>query len=1331
MEKAVRDDSTNIARTNTKTDNSPKTEQVKKEPVNKRNSQEKINVPSSHQQSNHVTLNSNTNALRSTNLQKLLQKDAANTTAKGETSSSNNTTAAAKGNVAGMLKDKQSRSSNENKLTRNKNEAVLRQQKSEPQERFSVSLIEKARPSANEQENPTRDVKASPSPKTPDITKSGIENRKSEEKYKVKKSLSPSLTALIEKDANNSQKENERNENKNVEVNGTSPPKTNENCTSKTGEPLDSWGAFELKLQNKVKQSAERSKRGTRPNTRGSLNTRGDHDKRGSESENVTILIEDTTNAGKELKKIGRTVSSESRDSIDGKLFSPEKIKREMISTAAGRNYSPEDGAARTSSEGQVKLSVDGDQITISSVRARKNSFLTSEDSDSDGGKNTNERKRVPSFSLSDDPKTVVIEGDTPKHSNGIKSGHETSGHRKRVGSFHLNDEQNTVIIENDILPHSLSTKETSVSRTVSQSSTNSRVSNSSEGKSKRVLNLSREASLDNAEPKLTSSSFGRSETEQSLTGGKNEVDGENRHVRTLMKSGKQKGIEISESVKTSKSKDESVKVSGRVIPKILLADLLAKDDTSSQDTQGRAADTEQSPADSANLYKDKLKGLKKTTTYYASEPITLGDRGNSSGKQGKADTKSCSLPNGLGAGSDSSTSEANSTDVNNNLENKDISHTSRTEMPKSDSIETNSSQKSKFSGAESKWESSGKIMDIPSVGPAVGHKPSTQSKTHHEKSLPNYAVPRLDLNTKTNTKPDHVSPNTSTRPSTLNVASIPLVNGESFPSDIHLELERSYAEFEAQKQSYENKITELQLQVDYLRRQKNGQLDENASTASISDVTSLYSPYSTPGNSTVTSPSPTPQATPRGSLGNILSPKSPPPPPPPAFVPAPPLVPEKRVKPTKPVVNPKTEMKPLFWNRIVASDESATKGKCIWKNIKEAAIDTNEFERLFSKKTADRKLKRTKSLRDDKHFAHINGKKVVKLLETNRSRAIGIKMSSLNCQLEDIRNAVYNMDTSVVDMESLQSIYDIYPKEEEIQLIQEHMKKTPAVPLDKPEEFMNQLTKMKHFKERLECWLFQDKFSEIIYGIERSLACVSECSNAVTTNAEIATLLGLVLAYGNYMNGNTQRGQADGFHLDVLLKLRDVKAKDSDVNLLYYTVKQYLKQHERGHDKNKNESRLPSPVSLSNAAQVSFDKLKEEILKISKLLDETEVQTKNILDECSPAQRNPFENKMRTFQTTAKQKISEEKEKMVKAEAAFLEAVEYFRWESSEKKETPQEFFGLWAKFIEDVKACVKLEKQQQQIAKKNFSKVEHLNQIREAATKFRKRRQSVDTII
>lgn len=41
--------------------------------------------------------------------------------------------------------------------------------------------------------------------------------------------------------------------------------------------------------------------------------------------------------------------------------------------------------------------------------------------------------------------------------------------------------------------------------------------------------------------------------------------------------------------------------------------------------------------------------------------------------------------------------------------------------------------------------------------------------------------------------------------------------------------------------------------------------------------------------------------------------------------------------------------------------------------------------------------------------------------------------------------------------------------------------------------------------------------------------------------------VLGLVLAFGNFMNGgNRSRGQADGFTLDILPKLKDVKSSVS-----------------------------------------------------------------------------------------------------------------------------------------------------------------------------------------
>ena len=62
-------------------------------------------------------------------------------------------------------------------------------------------------------------------------------------------------------------------------------------------------------------------------------------------------------------------------------------------------------------------------------------------------------------------------------------------------------------------------------------------------------------------------------------------------------------------------------------------------------------------------------------------------------------------------------------------------------------------------------------------------------------------------------------------------------------------------------------------------------------------------------------------------------------------------------------------------------------------------------------------------------------------------------------------------------------------------------------------------------------------------------------------TSEGVKSILGLVLSYGNYMNGgNNARGQADGFELDILPKLKDVKSKDNSSNLLQYLVKSYVK---------------------------------------------------------------------------------------------------------------------------------------------------------------------------
>ena len=64
-----------------------------------------------------------------------------------------------------------------------------------------------------------------------------------------------------------------------------------------------------------------------------------------------------------------------------------------------------------------------------------------------------------------------------------------------------------------------------------------------------------------------------------------------------------------------------------------------------------------------------------------------------------------------------------------------------------------------------------------------------------------------------------------------------------------------------------------------------------------------------------------------------------------------------------------------------------------------------------------------------------------------------------------------------------------------------------------------------------------------------------------------VTNILGLVLAFGNYMNGgNIARGQADGFELDILPKLKDVKCKDNSTNLMHYLVSVYIEKFDKVH---------------------------------------------------------------------------------------------------------------------------------------------------------------------
>jgi hypothetical protein len=183
-------------------------------------------------------------------------------------------------------------------------------------------------------------------------------------------------------------------------------------------------------------------------------------------------------------------------------------------------------------------------------------------------------------------------------------------------------------------------------------------------------------------------------------------------------------------------------------------------------------------------------------------------------------------------------------------------------------------------------------------------------------------------------------------------------------------------------------------------------------------------------------------------------------PPPPPLFAPEP----AKRLI-VHNVKKPKEEMKTLYWNRI----QFFNKSNAIWFDVKDVEIE-DDFSTLFSKvntKVAKSKITKEVTTKSSKQ-------EFVKLLDSKRSQAIGILMSSKHLEATSIRKALLDFDITLLNFEILNSIYDIRPQDDELRMINDYLKSENSEnrldKLDKPETFLYELSKIPSFEERLFC---------------------------------------------------------------------------------------------------------------------------------------------------------------------------------------------------------------------------------------------------------------------
>ncbi|XP_065357754.1 protein cappuccino isoform X2 [Calliphora vicina] len=420
-----------------------------------------------------------------------------------------------------------------------------------------------------------------------------------------------------------------------------------------------------------------------------------------------------------------------------------------------------------------------------------------------------------------------------------------------------------------------------------------------------------------------------------------------------------------------------------------------------------------------------------------------------------------------------------------------------------------------------------------------------------------------------------------------------------------------------------------------------------------------------------------------------------------------------------KTAVNPPKPMKPLYWTRIVTqppppkpialiaaatgdttdsstpstspdepiTSDSPSAPKEIWQEIDETNLDNiDEFTELFSREAVVPRV--VPKIKTEVRI------RPIKVLDSKRSQNVGILLRSSHVDFCEIEHAIYHVDTSVVSLETLQQINKNKATNDELERIREQ----GDTPLDEPEQFLLKISHISMFTERISCMVFMAEFEETATAIERKLEVVMQLSQFLVESEELKLIFAIILTLGNYMNGgNRQRGQADGFTLEILSKLKDVKSKDSQTTLLHFIVRTYIgRKRKEGVQLLEIPLPIPEPSDVERATQVDFDEVKGQITKLSDQLNAKIRTTDKVIIHSTAENTEPFKSKMEEFVINASKEIDKLFKELDDCREVFIETMKFYHYAPKSgtlEQCTPNKFFEHWTNFTNDFKDIMKKE--------------------------------------
>ena len=212
----------------------------------------------------------------------------------------------------------------------------------------------------------------------------------------------------------------------------------------------------------------------------------------------------------------------------------------------------------------------------------------------------------------------------------------------------------------------------------------------------------------------------------------------------------------------------------------------------------------------------------------------------------------------------------------------------------------------------------------------------------------------------------------------------------------------------------------------------------------------------------------------------------------------------------------------------------------------------------------------------------------VIHLIDRKKSQNIEIMLKGLRLEFHEIRDAIFNIDDQVLDLERLSNIERLAPSKSEAEILLNYDGDTSL--LGEAERYLLTLLSIPRLSSRLHTMVFRRRFQEEINYIEKDAKVVLEAIQEILNSKTFLEVLQTVLVIGNFLNGTSFRGNASGFRIESLLTLKDTKKTKEDKNepatLLHYVAKALVQSGKRAIEL---VNEMPTAETVASSINISI----------------------------------------------------------------------------------------------------------------------------------------------